>query len=160
MAGRLALAGVAAAIGGCLPATDPGDLRPTLTIDDVRGGPVAMQNGIPVPTFAPQGRARVELTGGWRHEIVQLDTDLSLTPRDQGLARIVAEAAGRERPDYDDAAWAPIAVPGTVNPIPDREEKAAWYRVRFRVPRLWEDRVVTLKFGAANYLADVWLNGT
>lgn len=119
-----------------------------------------MQNGIPVPTFAPQGRARIELVDGWRYEVVALDADLSLTPRDQSLPRIVEEAQGRERPEYDDGAWLPIAVPGTVNPIPDREEKSAWYRVRFRMPRLWEDRVVTLKFGAANYLADVWLNGT
>jgi beta-galactosidase len=157
--GRLALAGVAAAVSACIPQADAGDLPPTLSMADVRGGPVAIQNGIPVPTFAPQGRARVELAEGWRHEIVALDANLSLTPRERSLDRIVAEAGGRERPDYDDSAWTPIAVPGTVNPVPDREEKSAWYRVRFRLPALWADRSITLKFGAANYLADAWLNG-
>jgi len=126
---------------------------------DVPGGPVAMQNGIPVPTFTRQGRARIDLADDWRYEIVELDSDLSLTPREQSLGRIVAEARGREQPGYGDGGWAAIEVPGTVNPIPDREEKSAWYRTRFRIPELWDGRVVTLKFGAANYLADVWLNG-
>ncbi len=158
-AGRLALAGVAAAIGACVPATDSGDLQPTLTMAEVRGGEVAIQNGIPVPTFAEQGRPRIDLASGWRHEVVELDADLSLTPRERSLPDIVAEAGGRQQPDFDDGAWTPIDVPGTINPIPDRVEKSAWYRITFRMPALWQGRVVTLKFGAANYVADVWLNG-
>ena len=159
-AGRLALAALTVAFTGCLPPTDGGDLPPTLEMVDVRGGPVAVQNGIPVPTFAPQGRARIDLSREWRHEATRMDSDLSLTPREASLERIVAEGGGREQPGYDDTAWAPIQVPGTVNPIPDREERSAWYRTTFRVPGLWADRAVTLKFGAANYIADVWLNGT
>ncbi len=157
--GRLVLAGVAASIAGCVPAADAGELAPTLDLVEVRGGQVAMQNGIPVPTFAPQGRPRVDLSGTWRHEIVGLDTALSLTPREASLEGILAEAGGREQPEYSDRSWTRIEVPGTVNPIPDRAEKSAWYRTRFRLPALWSGRTVTLKFGAANYLADVWLNG-
>jgi beta-galactosidase len=157
---RLALAGVAASLAACLPAGDPGDLPPTLTIADARGGQVAMQNGIPVPTFAEQARPRIDLSGTWRWESADLDADEALTPRDASLPAIVAAAGGRERPDYDDTAWEPVAVPGPVNPPPDRTEPSGWLRRTFRLPRLWEDRVVTLKFGAANYLADVWLNGT
>ncbi|HVL54755.1 MAG TPA: glycoside hydrolase family 2 TIM barrel-domain containing protein [Vitreimonas sp.] len=158
-AGRLALAGVAAATAGCFPSADAGDLPPTLSMSEVNGGSVAFQNGIPVPSFAQQGRARIDLSGQWRHEVVPMDADLSLTPREESLERIVEEGGGREQPDYDDRAWTPIEVPGTVNPIPDRVERSAWYRLNFRMPRLWDDRIITLKFGAANYLADVWLNG-
>ena len=51
-------------------------------------------------------------------------------------------------------------MPGTVNPPPDGEEGGAWYRRAFEVPRAWIGRSVTIRFGSANYVADVWLNGT
>jgi len=147
-------------LGSCVPAGDAGDLAPTLTIGDATGGPVSIQNGIPVPTFAIQSRPRIDLSGEWRWEEAELNADLSLTARARALPGIVAEAAGRERPDYDDAGWRAIAVPGAVNPPPDRREPSGWYRLRFDLPRLWEGRTLSLKFGAVNYLADVWLNGT
>ena len=56
--------------------------------------------------------------------------------------------------------WESIAVPGTVNPPPDGEEGGAWYRRAFDVPRAWVGRSVTVRFASANYVADVWLNGT
>lgn len=37
---------------------------------------------------------------------------------------------------------------------------AAWYQTRFFVPAGWSDRRVWLRIGAANYRANVWLNGT
>ncbi len=150
---------MSASLAACIPPTDSGDLQPTLRMVEVRGGEVAVQNDIPVPTFAEQGRPRIDLTDGWRFEVIDMDADLTLTPREASLQRIVTEGGGRHTTGYDDGAWTPIDVPGTVNPIPDREEKSAWYRVRFRMPALWAGRVVTLKFGAANYVADVWLNG-
>ncbi|HXG39970.1 MAG TPA: glycoside hydrolase family 2 TIM barrel-domain containing protein, partial [Candidatus Limnocylindrales bacterium] len=147
------------AIGACVPRSDPGDLRPTLELVDTSGGRIAVQNGIPVPTFELQPRPRIDLSGPWRVDRRPLDSDLSLTPRDVALPGIVAEAAGRERPDYDDSGWPVVDVPGALNPPPDRTETGGWYRTRFRVPPGWGTMAVDLKFGAVNYLADVWLNG-
>jgi beta-galactosidase len=157
---RLALLAVGAATAACLPATEPGTLEPTLTIAAVRGGNVALQNGIPVPTFEQQARIRIDLGGGWRVERATFDADLSLTPRAVALDRIVVHADGRTDPDFDDTDWEPARVPGSLNLPPDRVETGGWYRNSFDVPAAWDGRAVTLKIGAANYLADVWLNGT
>ena len=160
MVGRLALIGVAAAINGCLPATNAGTLPPTLTVEPIRGGDVAFQNGIPVPSFGTPSRASIRLNGAWRVERTELDSQLSLTPRDASLPRIEEGGAGRHLPDYDDGRWDSLVVPGSLNPPPDRRETGGWYRRAFSLPEAWVGRTLTLKFGAANYLADVWLNGT
>ena len=157
----VASAAIALPAGGCVPAASAGQLQPTLTTTAVRGGEVAVQNGIPVPSFGFQGdRPRIDLTGRWRVERATFDADLSLTPRDSSLDRIVREADGRERADYDDTAWQEIAVPGALNVPPDRREVGGWYRRSFPIPDSWAGQSITLKFGAVNYLADVWLNDT
>ena len=155
----LLIAVFAMPVGACVPAADAGTLPPTLSIASVRGGDVAMQNGMPVPTFAFQPRSRVDLDGEWRVERRDFDTDLSLTQRSASLDRIVAEAAGRAQPGYDDSAWQVVPVPGELNPPPDRTETGGWYRRSIRLPGPWASRTIVLRFGAANYLADVWLNG-
>jgi beta-galactosidase len=155
----LLIALMVAPLGACVPAADAGTLPPTLTMASVRGGNVAMQNGMPVPTFAFQPRSRVDLDGQWRVERRDFDTDLSLTPRNASLERIVAEAGGREQPGYDDSSWTNAAVPGELNPPPDRSETGGWYRRSIRLPAPWAGKTIVLRFGAANYLADVWLNG-
>jgi beta-galactosidase len=149
----------AATIAGCLPVSTVGTLAPTLTIDDAGGMAIAMQNGIPVPTFDWQPRPRIDLAGAWSVERGSLDTDLTMTSRDDSLEAIEAEADGRQLPEHDDAAWERLAVPGTLNEPPNGEEGGAWYRRRFDVPESWGGESVTLRFGSANYVADVWLNG-
>jgi beta-glucuronidase len=52
-----------------------------------------------------------------------------------------------------------VDVPGTFNPPPSGVANGAWYRKDFDVPPEWQNQTVSLKFGAANYVADVWLNG-
>ncbi len=123
------------------------------------GLPVAMQNGIPVPTFERQARRQLELSGTWRVQRVDLSDELSLTDRSQSLGAIVAEAGGREQPAYDDASWGELEVPGTLNRPPDGDETDGWYRRSIYVSRRWQGMATTLKFASANYLADVWLNG-
>jgi beta-galactosidase len=147
-------------LGGCVPQAEPSRLEPTLAIEQDPGGPIAVQNGIAVPSFEFQPRPRIDLDGSWRVERRELDDDLSLTPRSTSLSTIVAQAGGREAPEYDDRGWDTVRVPGTVNPPPRAPETGAWYRRRFTVPSAWADRSITLKFGAVNYVADVWLNGT
>ncbi len=145
---------------GCLPAATIGTLAPTLLLEDVGGVRVATQNGMPVPDFGWQPRSRISLDGAWQVDPAALDPDLTLTERGTSLASIEADAAGRQLPDHDDGAWQVAEVPGTINPPPDGEEGGAWLRRTFQVPRLWAGNAVSLRFASANYVADVWLNGT
>jgi beta-galactosidase len=149
-------------IAACTPAAHSGSLPPTLALEDHGGASIAMQNGIPVPTFDAQAaRGTISLNGPWRVERRNLDTDLSLTDRGTSLPLIEEEAAGRQAVTYDDADWESIQVPGSLNPPPrDTPENGAWYRKRFYVPTSWTGLAATLKAEAINYLADVWVNGT
>jgi beta-galactosidase len=150
-------------LNGCLVATGAtatATLAPTLTMVEAAGLEVAMQNGIPVPSFDWQPRPRIELAGPWRFEPVALDEIATLTDRRTSLAVIEEGAGERQLPAFDDSAWAQIEVPGSMNPPPDGEEGGAWYRRTFDVPRIWAGQSVTLRFGSASYVADVWLNGT
>ncbi len=149
-----------AAAGGCVPVGSPGTLPPTLVIDEAGGLPVPMQNGIPVPTFDWQPRPRIDLDGPWRVERVELDVEQTMGNRELTLAQIEAAAGERHLPEHDDSDWELSSVPGTTNPPPDGEEGGAWYRRTFEVPADWAGRAVTLRFGSANYVADVWVNGT
>jgi len=158
LAGLLLIGGPS--LGGCVPRAEPSRLEPTLTIEHDPGGPIAVQNGIAVPSFEFQPRPRIDLDGNWRVDREELDDDLSLSPRSSSLPTIVAQAGGREGPEFDDRSWDTIGVPGTDNPPPRDRETGAWYRRLFTVPSDWAGRSITLKFGAANYVADVWLNGT
>lgn len=147
-------------LAGCAPAPQAGSLAATLTIIDPDGASVAMQAGIPVPTFDPQPRRVIPLDGTWRIERDELDADVSLTDRSVALERIVADAGGREGADYPDRGWEMATVPGTLNPPPGREEGSGWFRRTFRVPATWDGLAATLKMEAVNYIADVWVNGT
>ena len=148
------------ALAACVPAREAGTLAPTLEMHEVNGRSVAIQNGIPVPTHDWQARPRIDLDGRWRVENVDLDVDLTMTDRAASLAAIEDESAGRQLPDYDEAGWGSVSVPGTVNAPPDGVQGGAWYRTTFEVPREWAGRSVRLHFGSANYVADAWLNGS
>jgi beta-glucuronidase len=156
----LVLGFVVATLVGCVPAGDAGTLAPTLSMVEFGGLEVAMQNGAPVPTFDWQPRPRLDLDGPWRVDRADLDPELTMATRDASLAAIEDEAGERHLPAFDDGGWESVAVPGSVNPPPDGEEGGAWYRRQFDVPRAWVGRSVTIRFGSANYVADVWLNGT
>src|SRR5688572_26884617 len=150
----------AATIAGCVPISTLGTLAPTLTIDDSSGVAIAMQNGMPVPTFEWQPRPRLDLDGPWLVERADFGIDLTMASRDDSLDAIESEAAGRQLADHDDSGWAELEVPGTLNEPPDGEEGGAWYRRHFEVPTAWAGQSVTIRFGSANYVADAWLNGT
>lgn len=146
-------------MAGCLGGPSAGTLAPTLEMTDVDGVPVAFQADMPVPSFGWQPRPRIDLDGPWRMERQELDPALTMSDREATLEAIEAEAGGRQLPDHDDGAWVTLAVPGTFNPPPDGTEGGAWYRRAVDVPADWAGQSVTLRFGAVNYVADVWLNG-
>ncbi len=149
------------ALGACQAESfQPSQLPATLSFVGVDRGRVAMQDGIPVPTFAYQpARPRLDLGAGWHFQPAPLEQRLTFAPRSRSLAALTRLAGGRETPGYDDRGWAAIAVPGSFSPPPSGSVQAGWYRVAFTPPVDWTGRAVTLKFGSVDYLADVWLNG-
>jgi beta-galactosidase len=154
------LVGTALAGGACSgPAPGQARLRPTLELRQVDGGQVAYEQGQPVPTFDPQPRTRIDLSGTWRFQEAALDDDLTFADRDSGARRaLTAEAGARLRPTYDDSSWSPLDVPGTFSPPPGSRVTGGWYRYRFLAPGLW-DTPALLEFQSVAYVADVWLNG-
>ena len=157
----LALANVVLglALSACVSPEAAAELAPTLSVKSVGGSRIAFQNGIPVPTFSYQPRRRIDLGGRWRIQTMRMDNDLSLAVRSRSLKPIVADAAGREQAAFDDTLWPTVDVPGSYDPPPATPGNGAWYRKDFDIPPEWQNQTVTLKFGAANYIADVWLNG-
>ncbi|HEY9287418.1 MAG TPA: sugar-binding domain-containing protein [Candidatus Dormibacteraeota bacterium] len=146
-------------LSACTGPAAAADLPPTLTYKTIAGSRIAFQDGIPVPTFSFQPRRRLDLGGKWRVQVMPMDDDLSLSPRADVLRQIVGDAEGRQLPLYDDTRWPTVDVPGSYNPPPSTATGGAWYRKDFDVPPDWQNQTLTLKFGAVNYLADVWLNG-
>ena len=92
-----------------------------------------------------EGRARLSLDGPWRY-------------RAEGDEP--GESLGYARAGFDDATWPEMRLPtnwyrtevgdffGTI-----------WFRREFRVPEALRGQRLFLRFGAVDYLADVWLNG-
>src|SRR5215471_13093424 len=80
-------------IGACsvVPAGGHADLAPTLSFKDAPGGPVAFQNGQPVPTFDRQPRLTSDLDGTWRFDREAFDSSVSLTRRGSVMPVLTAE---------------------------------------------------------------------
>jgi hypothetical protein len=96
----------------------------------------------------PAGRNELVLPAAWKG---QVDRD--------GAGR----KAGWFRPDFDDAQWKPIAVPGMFDELfpgltPDYNG-LFWYRLRFRLPPGLAKEGLTLNVGPADDESWVWLNG-
>jgi hypothetical protein len=159
-AASAALVGTLIAAAACSgPAPGQATLRPTLELRQVDGGQVAFEQGQPVPTFDPQPRARIDLSGTWRFQETPLDDALTFADRDSGARRaLAAEAGARLRSTYDDSSWSQLAVPGTFSPPPVSRVTSGWYRYRFTVPTVWSTPGL-LEFQSVGYVADVWLNG-
>ncbi|HSO93902.1 MAG TPA: hypothetical protein VLS53_05460 [Candidatus Dormibacteraeota bacterium] len=87
-----------------------------------------------------QALNRQELTTGWRMAIATLGEG-----EDRGFAH----------QDFDDDAWAPVAVPRLHGATAGNE--AIWYRLRF--PRPKHRQRTLLRFEGAFLVANVWLNG-
>ncbi len=87
-----------------------------------------------------QALNRQDLTAGWRMAIATLGEG-----EDRGFARL----------DFDDDAWAPVAVPRLHGATAGNE--AIWYRRRFARPK--HRQRTLLRFEGAFLVANVWLNG-
>lgn len=88
------------------------------------------------------GRALLSLNGDW---------DLAFDPENVGMTTGWAKAFP------DDALTAPV--PSVWERVRPGYDGVGWYRRRFTLPAGWERRMLRLRFHAAQYFAEVWLNG-
>lgn len=133
------------------------------TVDNIT---IPMQNGMPVPSWEKQSRPILSCAGTWRKQRFNADHDLSVRRRDAaGYATLVAEAANRFSPYFDDSGWETKTVPGVENTMnayertPETYQDGVWYRYRFSTADWLRRKFARLKFLSVNYVADVWLNG-
>jgi beta-galactosidase len=158
------LIGCAVALTGlqlaCQP--NPANQATLASTLQVRGSqaPIAYENDIPVPSFGAQRRPTILLGGEWRFQPARLDHDLTMGDRSHTLGAIDREAGGRQTAGYDDSGWQPLAVPGSFDNPSSSPIDGGWYRRTFEVPVRWDGLAATLKFAAARYVADVWVNGS
>jgi beta-galactosidase len=133
-------------------------LAPTLQLRGSQA-PIAYQNDIPVPSFGAQHRQTIPLDGAWRFQAARFDHDLTMGDRSHTLGAIEREAGGRQSTGYADGGWQPLDVPGTFDNPSSPPIDGGWYRRTFSVPVRWDGLTSILKFAAARYVADVWING-
>ena len=142
-----------------------GTLKPTFTLDESAVIPIPRQNGVIFPSLERQSsRPTIELSGYWYSKrFPEADHELSLTDRtSETLESLETEMPSLFEPsDFRPAetGWRLARVPAPDNPPPDRYQGCVWYVTDFRVPDDWEGHALRLTFLAANYVADVWLNG-
>ncbi|HEY2965633.1 MAG TPA: glycoside hydrolase family 2 TIM barrel-domain containing protein [Actinomycetota bacterium] len=91
-----------------------------------------------------EGRARLSLDGVWKYRIEDDEP---------------GEPLGYPNPDLDDSSWRDMELPTNwyLTEVGDFFG-TIWFRRSFRVPPAFEGQRVFLRFGAVDYVADVWLN--
>ncbi len=66
--------------------------------------------------------------------------------------------------NYDDSGWQNVSLPNTWNNLDGQDggtyyRGPAWYRKSFLIPANLNSKIIFIRFGAANMIADVYLNG-
>ncbi len=160
------LIGVSVLLSSTVSLSQIGALPATFEVKSVAQVSIPFQNGMPVPSFEKQHRPTVDLGGVWHKQRFTANHDLSLGLRDSsGFAALLAEAAGRNLPGFDDSTWPTKALPAVentmngVNVRPEDYEDGVYYRRSFILPDSLLGQFARLNFYAVNYIADVWLNG-
>ncbi|WP_274365163.1 glycoside hydrolase family 2 protein [Paenibacillus thermotolerans] len=141
----------------------------TLRLQTVNGLTVPFQNGIPVPSFEPQNRLKLDLGGEWRKKRFDADHGLSLAPRDEAWFKRVQEAEGPLwQAQFPDESWDTRTLPLPENRLLAKEEanssetyeNGVWYRRTFRPDEAFRNKALTLHALGVSYVCDVWVNGS
>ncbi len=80
-----------------------------------------------------------------------------------GLWEYAILPVGKSKPDnFDGQILVPFAVESSLSGVQKRigTENELWYQREFTVPSKWKNNKVLLHFGAVDWKADVWVNGT
>jgi beta-mannosidase len=93
-----------------------------------------------------EGRARASLNGAWAYRL-----------EEEGTSGV---DLGYHRPDLDTSSWPHMELPTNwyLTEVGDFFG-TIWFRRTFEVPRELHGGRLFLRFGAVDYVADVWLNG-
>jgi beta-mannosidase len=93
-----------------------------------------------------EGRARASLDGVWKYRLEEDER---------------GESLGYPDPKLDTSSWREIELPTNwyLTEVGDFFG-AIWFRREFRIPNELRGQRLFLRFGAVDYFADVWLNGT
>lgn len=140
-------------------------LDPTLSLVEVDGKQVPFQNGMPLTAFEKQERTIIDLAGQWKKQRFSALDYWTLLKRDGVNADLIDEAASRETKNYNDASWSVKNLPSVENTlnaaikVPEYYADGVWYRKKFTAPADANGKFIKLIFYAANYVADVWVNG-
>lgn len=142
-------------------------LKTTLTLETINGVNIPFQNGIPVPSFEPQTRAKIALNGEWLKRRLHMDHDFSMAPRGADWLAELEQREGEFVLETSTAEWQPHAVPSPENALTglpeanaaETYEDGVWYRRTFTVASKNDGYAYTLKALSISYVADIWLNG-
>lgn len=131
-------------------------LLPTFLLRKIEREWIPFQNKIPYPSFEWQlGRKRVFLHGEWKKaRLEDADHSLTLSQRDEEVISQLRAEVNKIPP----SAWKTCKIPGVENPYPDDFQGVVWYTKEFSFRK--EAGRALLYFLSANYVADVWLNGS
>lgn len=80
-----------------------------------------------------------------------------------GLWQYAVTARTADKPTaFDGEILVPYPIESALSGVARRvsENERLWYRREFRVPRDWREQCVLLHFGAVDFEAEVWVNGT
>jgi len=124
---------------------------------------VSAQQSTPLITNI-QGRDTVSLNGSWQVIIDPYETgyyDYRFQPRDDGYFKNTKPKSPSDLVEYDFDSSSQLQVPGDWNSQDQRllfYEGTLWYKKSFDYQKKDRKRLFVY-FGAANYVADVYLNG-
>jgi Beta-galactosidase/beta-glucuronidase len=83
-----------------------------------------------------------------------------------GWKLFVGDAAGADKPDFDDSGWKSVTLPHAWNEddafqkdIHDLSTGIAWYRKHFSLPASSENKKIFLEFEGIRQAGDFYLNG-
>ncbi len=75
------------------------------------------------------------------------------------------DVQGASRTEFNDSGWETVCLPHTWNNLDGQDggndyyRGPAWYRKAFELPERYEARRIFVRFGAAGFVADVFVNG-
>ncbi len=142
-------------------------MRASFTLESIQGQFIPFQNGIPVPSFDPQERHRIDLQGEWLKRRFSANHELSMAERGERWLAEVEKEEGSYLYGTDRDVWRPHPVPSPENRLTGKAragaaetyEDGVWYRRSFVVEDKPDNTVYTLKALGISYVADIWLNG-
>ncbi len=136
-------------------------LKATFSIENVSGEKIPMQNGIVVPSFEPQERKQLSLSGEWKKVRINFDNEKSMTERNEIFIKEEFELINEKFNNNE-----VINLPSPENKMNGEEsidgieyfEGGVAYKRNFKMDSLEKTKI--LKLLSVSYVCDIWINGS